>query len=484
MCGHAWDLNLRMTAAPVPDQAPLALPAVEPDPTKSNPWEPPAGNGGSGSREHWSGLLAMVADLAFETDEWGRFTFIATDPAMALPGASLLGRSATALLAESPDGPRFNPFGVTAAARRRRVQVKRGDGTLVWLAFTVVPLLDTTGRVVGTRGLAALDLTDEGQHASQNPRRGELLEDMLNHVGQEVLAPRKIRAALDRLVSLLGAEGSSVVIQPSGGQAPQLAHQAGNGAEAMLQIAAAMLDSPTNGPARPAEARPILVTACQTRFGDRAGLAVWRGPGSPPWSAEDALLLSAGASVVRMLLEHELVQQEMARQARTDPLTGLLTRRAFLEELERRTDRLDREALPGTLLFADLDRFKPVNEKLGHEVGDQLLILASVLLRRIVRPSDLVARLSGDQFAVWLDGADHMTAAERAEYLCEIAPGELAETAGPEAPRLSMSIGIASRLPYAQEPLDHLMQRAHGAMAYMKLHGRGHWRVSQSEEDV
>ena len=70
-----------------------------------------------------------------------------------------------------------------------------------------------------------------------------------------------------------------------------------------------------------------------------------------------------------MVLEHEAIQREMARQARTDPLTGLLNRRAFLEEMERHIERLDREELPGTLMFVDLDYFKPVNDRLGHEVG-------------------------------------------------------------------------------------------------------------------
>ena len=74
-----------------------------------------------------------------------------------------------------------------------------------------------------------------------------------------------------------------------------------------------------------------------------------------------------------MVLEHEAIQGEMERQARTDPLTGLMNRRAFLEDLVRHAERLDREELPGTLMFADLDNFKTVNDRLGHEIGDQVL---------------------------------------------------------------------------------------------------------------
>ena len=126
-----------------------------------------------------------------------------------------------------------------------------------------------------------------------------------------------------------------------------------------------------------------------------------------------------------MVLEHEAIQREMGRQARTDPLTGLLNRRAFLEEMSRHIDRLDREEQPGTLLFADLDYFKPVNDRLGHEVGDEVLVRTANVLRNTVRPTDLVARLGGDEFALWMNGADHMTAAERAEHLCVEVPNEL-----------------------------------------------------------
>ena len=136
-----------------------------------------------------------------------------------------------------------------------------------------------------------------------------------------------------------------------------------------------------------------------------------------------------------MVLEHEAIQQEMARQARTDPLTGLLNRRAFLEEI----DTPHRPAgsggcSPARCCSPTSTDFKPVNDRLGHEVGDQVLLRTAVMLRNTVRPSDLVARLGGDEFALWLNGADHMTAAERADHLCTDVPRELREIAGDDGP--------------------------------------------------
>ncbi len=129
-------------------------------------------------------------------------------------------------------------------------------------------------------------------------------------------------------------------------------------------------------------------------------------------------------------------------------------------------------------MFADLDHFKPVNDMLGHEAGDRVLMRTAQILRTLFRPTDLVARLGGDEFAVWLDGVDHMTAAERAEYLREVIPREMAEELGPDSPRIGMSIGIASRHPGGDEPLDSLIRRADMAMYEVKRNGRGHWRVS------
>ena len=135
------------------------------------------------------------------------------------------------------------------------------------------------------------------------------------------------------------------------------------------------------------------------------------------------------------------------------------------------------------MLFADLDNFKPVNDQLGHEAGDDVLIRAADLLRAAVRPSDLVARLGGDEFAVWLNGADQLTAAERADALCRQSRETLAETAGDATPGLSLSIGIATRHPGSGEPVDEVIRRADLAMYQVKRRGRGHWHVSR-EEDI
>jgi diguanylate cyclase (GGDEF)-like protein len=434
------------------------------------------------SRQRWRDLVMTVADLVFETDASGRFIFLAPDPVLGWPTAALIGQPAELLLACGIGPSTFNPFRLTVPVKRRRAWLKRIDGSLVMLACSGGPLLDAEGRVVGARGLG-VDWTDfdtESGHIAAALRRGEVLDHILWRMGREVMAPRMMQAALEGLTNAVGAEGAAV-IDIGREMAPELLHRAGDGAEDIKIEAAALLATSSGAvDAAAMDGRPIVVASCRTRFGANAGIALWRSPGARQWDQEDRLLLRSAASLICMVLEHEAIQQEMARQARTDPLTGLLNRRAFLEEMERHIDRLDREDQPGTLMFADLDDFKPVNDRLGHEAGDEVLKRTATILRNAVRPSDVVARLGGDEFALWMNGADHMTAAERADHLCAAVPETLREIAG-EGSLPTISVGIATREPGSGEPVDSLLRRADQAMYTVKRKGRGHWHVARAE---
>jgi diguanylate cyclase (GGDEF)-like protein len=292
-------------------------------------------------------------------------------------------------------------------------------------------------------------------------------------------------AALWALIHAVGAEGAAVIGAVSRDARVEVLHECGPGASAILDASAQLLTSLTGEPGHitNCDGRLVMAVTCATRFDARSALAIWRKAGSRNWDDEDTGLIGAAVDVVRMILEYEALQREMARRARTDPLTDLLNRRAFVEEIERHTARLDRENEAGTLMFVDLDAFKTVNDRLGHATGDQVLLKVADMLRQLVRPFDLIARLGGDEFAVWLSGADHMTAAERADHLCRIAPDEL-QAILPEAfPKLGVSVGIATRRAGSQEPIEALTKRADLAMYEVKRSGRRHWRVSLLDGD-
>ena len=449
------------------------------------------------SRERWRDMVLLAADFAFETDDSGRLVFVAPDDVLGWPAAMLLGQPAELLLADASEAG-FNPFRPQGAVRRRRGWLRAAGGQFVCMSFAAAPLYDAAGRIVGARGVGQ-DMTDQDNHdgaVAASLRRGELLHHILSTIREEVMAPRMMQTALTMIAAALGAEGCAVInlvgdLESGVGQ--RVLHAIGSSLALIQETAVVLLERCGPDPAQvsAADGRRVLVCPGRTRFGERTGFVLWRAPGARDWEADERDLTEAATGIIRFILEHEAIQREMARQARTDLLTGLLNRRAFFEETDRRLERLEREGVPGTLIFVDLDHFKQLNDRHGHDAGDRALCRAAALLRDTVRPTDLVARFGGDEFALWLDGADEFTAAERAEALRlgaakaladpeAGAPASLEEAeSGPVV--LGMSIGIATRWPGQNEEMAALIHRADQAMYEVKRNGRGHWRMSRAE---
>ena len=159
----------------------------------------------------------------------------------------------------------------------------------------------------------------------------------------------------------------------------------------------------------------------------------------------------------------------------------MLNRRAFLEEIARCAERLDREELPGTLMFVDIDNFKVVNDALGHEMGDQVLVHTAAhaaqrgasdrprgaARRRRVRGLDERRRPHDGRRT---RGAIAHPGAARDE-----------RAVGGNTLRLGVSIGIATRRHGSEEPIDSVLRRADMAMYAVKHQGRGHWLVAPEE---
>nr|WP_272209930.1 GGDEF domain-containing protein [Marinicella sp. W31]MDC2875776.1 GGDEF domain-containing protein [Marinicella sp. W31] len=117
--------------------------------------------------------------------------------------------------------------------------------------------------------------------------------------------------------------------------------------------------------------------------------------------------------------EAERLAHALARQ---DPLTGVANRRYFEEECERRLARARRQSDRFALMFIDFDRFKQINDSLGHEAGDRLLQVVSDRLKKGVRPDDFLGRLGGDEFAILMQdgGGTDTTEQVAARLLAEV----------------------------------------------------------------
>jgi diguanylate cyclase (GGDEF)-like protein len=169
--------------------------------------------------------------------------------------------------------------------------------------------------------------------------------------------------------------------------------------------------------------------------------------------------------------------RHMQMRLRTDRLTGLSNRDAVLHRLgERmRNSRRQADAPMLALLFVDLDRFKGVNDRFGHEAGDQVLLVMAQRLRRAVRDSDMVARWAGDEFVVLLDGVTDPAAPERVRGQIEIGLREPVQVAqGHDAVVLGGSVGMALFPEGAADPAE-LIRMADEDMYRRKPVGNTQW---------
>lgn len=153
-----------------------------------------------------------------------------------------------------------------------------------------------------------------------------------------------------------------------------------------------------------------------------------------------------GPMILAFMIKHEQLQQangQLAIMASTDHLTTCLNRRAFIgavtEALEANPDRQS----AGALLIVDADEFKSVNDRFGHQSGDEAIRLIADAIRQAVRPNDLVCRLGGEEFGVFLGNADRATVDALAERI-RGAVGAISFLPGGKPCPLSVSIGGAT----------------------------------------
>ena len=207
------------------------------------------------------------------------------------------------------------------------------------------------------------------------------------------------------------------------------------------------------------------------------------------------LLITTKNMTRQKMLESQLLSSvsELKELASTDGLTKLLNRRAFRTRVDREIENITSYNQDSALIVLDLDHFKQVNDKYGHAAGDEVLKEIARRIRATVRPHDLVGRIGGEEFAVFLccvDQGECFTVAERIRLAIESEPVQLQSddstsepnhsgTSSSKAITVTASLGLVRA--HAQTPFETLYPLADAAMYQAKANGRNQVVLGDSD---
>lgn len=182
--------------------------------------------------------------------------------------------------------------------------------------------------------------------------------------------------------------------------------------------------------------------------------------------------------LVRDITERKKIEDELRRLSITDPLTDAYNRRYGLARLSDELARQKRYQIPLSILLLDFDRFKSINDKYGHEIGDKALCALVLACENVLRQIDVLVRWGGDEFLVLLPSTGEKGAASAAERLREAIAGARITLDNGEALEFTVSIGVATA---EGESVTKLLRRADAALYEAKRLGRNQSAVAPSD---
>jgi diguanylate cyclase (GGDEF)-like protein/PAS domain S-box-containing protein len=441
------------------------------------------------SRRRYKDFIEISTDFAWETGADEKFAFVPPRGALGYTADGLMAIEPRALLVADAPGAEI-PFLTKRRVENEELWLRRPDGRAACVIVSAMPLIARDGKWVGARGVCR-DVTETRDREATLTRvrnRERVLTRIVRAFRDEVDPEAMLSVAAEALSRGLGAEHCHIFRALSEDAPPntetpgfQLAARYG---DLEAREAAPVLKTIGEG----AAAAEILlggmqVLAAPARYQSASNGAVilWRSVERGTWTDDDRLLIGDIANQVGITIEQFTHHEHVLKISRTDALTGLLNRGAFVDGLQRFLVRLTRDGGFGALIYVDLDNFKAVNDTKGHKAGDDALLKVRDILVQHTRPTDLIARLGGDEFALWLTGADLTIAETRAgQFLARMKDLE-PYSADPARP-LGMSIGIANWNRDTKETLDGLLARGDAAMYEAKRGGKGAFTIARDAE--
>jgi diguanylate cyclase (GGDEF)-like protein/PAS domain S-box-containing protein len=445
------------------------------------------------SRELYRDLSRCSSDFSWQTDENGAFTFVSPKGALGYSAQALNGRRSQDLLGPIVDGADGNPFVARTPIENFEITAQGANGDRRYCRVDALPVYDKSNQWRGARGVST-DITEAKLHQQalefmrQRESQVRAIVDATHHSLDPLTAFGNAAALFTQATganycAILGIDNKRRM-RMLGVSSPDSAQP--NSVE-LTRIELALHEPPPGNDIATIEftEKGFRNAVTVTAHGSTANGVIWLkfpevgGSDQDTRMLPDALpdtLAQSVASHIGMAIAHDNQMRRLAELSRTDELTGLLNRRAFMEDLHQRHAHLYRVSRTGALLYIDLDNFKPVNDRFGHAAGDQVLKEFANLLHGHSRIGDLCARLGGDEFAIWLEETDAAGAQTKARNLIDDAKF-LHRLAGIYAPAdmapLGLSIGIAIADPQYFEQLPELIKRADEVMYQVKRQGKG-----------
>jgi len=433
------------------------------------------------SRQRYKDLVEISSDFAWETGDNGKFVFVSPGGALGYGADDLVGMEAKGFV-DLQEGVEVDlPFTTRRPMYGAEFRFRRPDGTHANLIASALPLLDENGKWQGGRGVCR-DVTedlarDAALARAQNRERH--IAYILRTIRDEAEPSAMLRSATMVVSRALSADGCQILRADSRGGFRHASTFGEIPADPVLNLGQNM-ESPA---ARDMGDYRALAHATHYHHTVNGAIVLWRDAPSLPWNDEEVRQLVSVAGQVGIALQQVASHERLEELSTTDPMTGLLNRRTFNERVQERVEPIEGPKTKGVLAFVDLDNFKLVNDRLGHQAGDEVLISLAKALRAAVRTDDLVARLGGDEFALWLDGVDVALAEDRAYDLLGDTSIFEPFIVDPERP-LGMSIGLAAFEPTSGESLEALIARADAAMYEIKRGGKNALAIAPPAEIV
>ena len=323
------------------------------------------------------------------------------------------------------------------------------------------PVRDAEGRIIGLGGVS-LDVTDR-ERAARELMAARALSDAMF-----------ASAPVGMLVSRDHEDGTTEIVQCNAAFARMLGHEPSD----LLGRVGPVIVHPDDLPVRAQlleNVRAGVPASAELRFLHRHGQEI---------CALTALSLVHGPDGERLIVvqtidisERKDLELRLQYLADRDALTGLFSRRRFLEELDREVVRSRRYERIGALLLLDLDGFKHVNDSFGHATGDDLLIRIADALRSGLRESDVLARIGGDEFAVILPDTNADGARAVAAKLIAAVRSRGGIAVGTRRADVTASIGITLVSGTALLNAAELLSQADVAMYWAKDSGKAGFAV-------